>query len=65
MKKDWDEDVIVDNGKCLATDLRGQESFWLEETSNLSYNPDEYMVSKTNTKNATKKINNYQNTNSW
>ena len=30
-KKDWDEDVIVDNGKWLATDLRGQEFFWLKE----------------------------------
>ena len=55
MKKDWDEDVILDNGKWLATDLRNQESFQLEEISRLPYDPDEYMVSETNAKVATKK----------
>ena len=56
MKKDWDEDVIVNDGKWLATDLRGQESLWLEKILRLPYDPDEYMVFETNAKVATKKM---------
>ena len=53
MKKDWNEDVIVDDGKWEATDLKGQEFFWLEEIPRLHYDPNEYRVSETNAKAAT------------
>ena len=56
IKKDWDEDLIVDYGKWLATDLKGQKSFQLKEISDFLYNPDDYIVSVANAKEATKKL---------
>ena len=59
MKKGWDEDLIVDYGQWLATDLRSQKSLWLKTILKLPYDPDDYMVSETNAKEATKKMKKY------
>ena len=59
MKKDQDEDVIMDDGKCLASDSRKQESLQLEKLLQLTYDPDKYMLSETNAKVVTKKIKNF------
>ena len=56
MKKDWDEDVIVDDGKWLATDLRGQKSLWFKELIKLPYNSDDYLVTEPIAKEARKKM---------
>ena len=55
MKKDWDKDLVVNDGKWRATGLRGHQSLWLEKIFKLPYNPENYMVSKTNAKEATKR----------